>query len=200
MNQDTTKLEISEIYNLLSGGVLPRPIAWLSTVNEDGVQNIAPYSFFNVASVNPPILSISHIAPQPGIEKDSLANLRVIPECVINIVDQSLCKKMNASAKAYEKHISEFIEHNIEPVKSRAVKPKGVKAAKIRYECRLKEIINLSNQVAGGQLILLDVVNIYCNDEIIKNGKLNAEKLNAIGKLGGDDYCLTQQTFSLERP
>lgn len=201
MFKQVSDLTPQEIYKILVSGIIPRPIAWISTQNQQGTQNVAPYSFFTVASVNPPILAISHIAPRAGGEKDTFANLRQIPECVVNIVSASQAEQMNATAAPYPNHLSEFEQANIKTTPSQKVQPQGVAASGVRFECKLREIQSLSALPAGGQLILLDVIGIYIQDEMLNStGLIEANLLDAIAKLGADDYSLTRDRFTLERP
>ncbi len=190
-----------DMYKLLVSGIIPRPIAWVSTQNQHGVQNVAPYSFFTVASVNPPILAITHVAPRAGGEKDTLANLKAVPECVVNIVSASQAEAMNASCAPFDNDTSEFAQANIAAAPSELVKPVSVADSAVRYECKLREIINLSDLPAGGQLILLDVVGVSVKDGLLTEaGLVDAKQLDAIGKLGGDDYSYCRDGFALARP
>lgn len=190
-----------DMYKLLVSGIIPRPIAWVSTQNQHGVQNVAPYSFFTVASVNPPILAITHVAPRAGGEKDTLANLKAVPECVVNIVSASQAEAMNASCAPYDNDTSEFEQAQIAAAPSELVKPVSVADSAVRYECKLREIINLSDLPAGGQLILLDVVGVSVKDGLLnETGLVDAKQLDAIGKLGGDDYSYCRDGFALARP
>lgn len=194
-------MNAQDMYKLLVSGIIPRPIAWVSTQNQHGVQNVAPYSFFTVASVNPPILAITHIAPRAGGEKDTLANLKVVPECVVNIVSAGQAEAMNASCAPYPNDTSEFEQAAIAAMPSELVKPVGVADSAVRYECKLREIINLSDLPAGGQLILLDLVGVSVKDGLLNEaGLVDAKKLDAIGKLGGDDYSYCRDGFVLARP
>jgi flavin reductase (DIM6/NTAB) family NADH-FMN oxidoreductase RutF len=197
----TTQLEAGQIYQHLVGAIVPRPIAWISTLNAQGIANLAPYSFFTVASVNPPILAVSHIAPRQNHAKDTLANLREHPECVVNIVSAELAEPMNASCAAVANEVDEFELAQVARSPSNLVKPPAVAAAKVRYECRLREIQQLSEAPAGGSLILLDVAGIYLGDDVInQDGKIDGTRLDAIGKLGGDNYSYTRDIFAMARP
>lgn len=200
MLQQTKNLTTAEIYQFLVGGVTPRPIAWISTQSATGVNNIAPYSFFSVASVIPPILSITHIAPEAGQAKDTLTNLKNTKQAVINIVNAELAEQMNGTAKAYKNSISEFEELAIATEPSVLVKPLAVKKAQMRFECKLNQVIDLSDQKAGGQLILLDVMGFYIDDNLVDNKHINFEAIENIGKMSADQYCHTSNRFKLQRP
>lgn len=200
MQYNTSELDIAQLYPLLVGGIIPRPIAWVSTQSQQGIDNLAPYSFFSVASCTPPVLTMTQINAQPESDKDTLRNLKETQECVINIVSADLAEAMNASCANYAADISEFKAVQVASCNSETVTPKGVAQAKVRYECRLKEVITLSDQPGGGKLVLLDVLHIYVEDTLMNEGSIQSDKLNAIGKLGGNDYTYASVDFELSRP
>lgn len=196
-----------ENYQLLVGGVVPRPIAWISTIDADGVTNLAPYSFFTVASCQPPVLVFTHVNPRDGHSKDTLSNLRATGECVVNLVSADLVNIMNASCAEYPPDVSEFSALGIETVASCAVVPPGVAAARIRYECCLREIkmvgpTDLQPSPLGGTMVFLDVLGVHVNDALLLGDgvALDHQALQATGKLGGDYYTGAAQPFSLGRP
>lgn len=188
------------VYSHLVGGIAPRPIAWVSTQSEQGVDNIAPYSFFTVASVNPPILSVTHVNPRDKKEKDTLQNLKATKQCVVNVVTSDLVDKMNQSCADYPSEVSEFKAADIATVNSELVTPLGVAAAKVRYECKLRDILSFSEKPAGGQVMLLDVVGIFIADEVLHEQRIDPNKLKTVGKMGGDFYSHTSELFAVTRP
>ncbi len=196
----TADLSTAELYPLFVEGIIPRPIAWISTLSSTGLDNLAPYSFFTVASCSPPVLAITHINQTNQQAKDTLVNLQQTKNCVVNVVSANQAEDMNGSCAAYAAEVSEFSALGIESVSSKFVASLSVKKSKVRYECRLRETIVISNLPAGGILILLDVIGIYIDETIYKEGHINAKLLNAIGKLGGNDYAKTADQFSLQRP
>ncbi len=200
MYLNTSSLSTAELYPLLVGGIIPRPIAWISTLSSAGIDNLAPYSFFTVASCNPPVLAITHINHGNQKAKDTLVNLQQTKNCVVNVVSADQADEMNGSCAAYPVEVSEFDALDIESVSSEAVSALGVKHSKVRYECRLREVNTISDLPAGGVLILLDVIGIYIDDVVYKEGHIDANLINAIGKLGGNDYATTEDKFSLQRP
>ncbi|MGE4500715.1 MAG: flavin reductase family protein [Hydrogenovibrio sp.] len=200
MHHDITQLEPLQTYKMLVGGIIPRPIAWVSTLSAQGTDNIAPYSFFSVASVTPPVLTITHVMPQTQQEKDTLRNLKETGDAVVNIVSAEMADKMNASAAVQPNNVSEFTTADIPACNSEKVRAKSVATAPVRYECKLRELLPISDQPTGGTLILLDVVNIFIDDDIVQDGMIQADQLDAIGKLGGDLYSTTRDRFALERP
>lgn len=196
----TSDISTPELYPLLVEGVIPRPIAWVSTLSAAGIDNLAPYSFFTVASCNPPVLAITHINQANHQAKDTLANLQQTKNCVVNIVSANQADEMNGSCAAYPSEVSEFSALGIESVSSEVVAALSVKQSKVRYECCLRETIAISDLPAGGVLILLDIIGIYIEDSVYNEGHINANLLNTIGKLGGNDYATTIDQFSLQRP
>ncbi len=196
----TADISTAELYPLLVEGIIPRPIAWISTLSSTGIANLAPYSFFTVASCNPPILSITHINQANQQAKDTLDNLQQTKNCVVNVVSANQAEEMNDSCAAYPAEVSEFSVLGIESISSEFVAALSVKNSKVRYECRLRETISVSDLPAGGVLILLDVIGIFIDEAIYKEGHINPKLLSAIGKLGGNEYATTEDLFSLQRP
>ena len=197
---NTSELATNEIYRLLVGGVAPRPIAWISTLSVDGVANIAPYSFFNVASCNPPILWYSQVNPRDGKNKDTLRNLIDTQQCVVHIVNTALLEQMNLSCASLPAEQSEFDFAQIETEPSQTVLALAVKHAPVRYECHLREVIELSSLPSGGTAVLLDVKSIYVDDQLWDGRVIDQEKLQSVGKMGGDFYSLSTDLSTLARP
>lgn len=197
---NTSLLSSQENYKLLVGGITPRPIAWISTMSRDGIPNVAPYSFFNVASCNPPILCYSQVNPAGGKDKDTLNNLIETKECVVNIVNSHLLEKMNLSCASIPFNQSEFDTAEIANCSSHSVKPFSVEHAPIRYECVLREVIRVSTLPTGGSVALLDVKSIYVNDNIWKDSQISQNLLDSVGKMGGDFYSLTTNLIQQSRP
>lgn len=200
MFQKMSELDTPQIYHHLVHGVVPRPIAWVSTLSKQEISNLAPYSFFGVASVNPPVLTVTAVPARNKLEKDTLANLLETGECVVNVVTEEVLEIMNESCADYAHNQSEIDALNIETVDSQEVKPAGVKAAKVRFECTLRETIDVAKQPAGGVLILLDVVGIHIDDQVANGEQIDGKALKALGKLGGNDYSTVNEQITLARP
>ena len=197
---NVSELAAQEKYRLLNGGVTPRPIAWISTRSSDNIDNLAPYSFFTVASCNPPVLLYTQVTQRSGVDKDTLQNLIETGECVINIVNAPLLEKMNMTSAGLAIDDSEFNFANVQSCSSYNVMPLSVKHSPIRYECSLRDIITISDLPAGGQVILLDVKCIYVHDTLYENGTINQALVNSVGKMGGDYFSLTTERVELTRP
>lgn len=200
MNFDPSNIDITHCYKLMVGSITPRPIAWISSLSAAGVLNLAPYSFFTVASCNPPVLAVTQVNPRDRAAKDTLTNLRATQECVVNIVSETLTDIMNASCADYPPEVSEFVVLGVASEVSTKVSVAGVKAAPVRFECRLREVLEVSSLPMGGHMMLLDVVNIYVDESILSDGQIAPHLLNSIGKLGADWYTKTQDRFELARP
>ncbi len=200
MNFDPLLIEATQCYKLMVGSVTPRPIAWISSVSSTGVLNLAPYSFFTVASCNPPVLAVTHVNPRDRAAKDTLTNLRATNECVVNIVSEDQAAIMNASCGNYPPEVSEFAVLGIESEPSHLVAVAGVKVANVRFECNLREVLSVSSLPLGGHMMLLDVVNIFVNESVLVDGQIAPHLLNTIGKLGGDLYATTHDRFEMLRP
>ena len=197
---DLTVNKELNVYSYLVGGISPRPIAWISTLSSDGVANVAPYSFFTVASCNPPVLSVTQVNPRDKAIKDTLINLLATKECVINIVSHEQVEKMNQSCANYPSDVSEFDAANITKIDSQMVTVPSVADSKVRYECKLREVITISSEPGGGQMMLLDIVGICVDDEVFVDGYIDPTLLDAVGRMGGDYYATTKDKFALKRP
>jgi flavin reductase (DIM6/NTAB) family NADH-FMN oxidoreductase RutF len=200
MNFAMSALDVQGKYRLLNGGVTPRPIAWISTRSKDGVDNLAPYSFFTVASCNPPVLLYTQVTQRSGIDKDTLQNLLATKECVVNIVNSALLEKMNITSASLDSEHSEYELANIEHIASCNVTPLSVKQSPIRYECSLREVISLGDLPSGGTVVMLDVLSVYVRDDLYCDGNIQQQLIDSVGKMGGDGYSLTSHLVSLDRP
>tara|TARA_Y100001978_G_scaffold143265_1_gene128354 strand:- start:747 stop:1379 length:633 start_codon:yes stop_codon:yes gene_type:complete len=202
---DPDNTSTRDLYRFMIGSVVPRPIAWVSTRNKAGQLNLAPFSFFNAFSVDPPVLGIG-IGSKPGIKdgkpvvvfKDTLVNIQETEEFVVNIVNQSLVEKMNQTSADYDYEVSEFETCGLTAKPSKIVRPPRVEESPISFECRLHQIVELGNS----NLVLGRVVNIHARDEILVDGRVDINKLAPVGRLGGISYCSVNKNsiFQLERP
>jgi len=200
MYRDVDQMSARECYQAAVAAVIPRPIAWVSTKSRDGVLNLAPYSFFSVASCQPLILSVTQITPRNLKDKDTLTNLEQTGECVVNIVDEACVEIMNASCEGFSPEVDEFKTLGIEEVESIKVAPPGVAMSPVRFECKLQQVIKLSEGAMGGSLMLLQVVAIHSADHCAQDQTIMTNSIKAVGKMGGDSYCNTTQGFDLSRP
>ena len=197
---DVSQLESQEKYRLLIGGVTPRPIAWISTRSRANIDNLAPYSFFTVASCNPPVLLYTQVTSRSSIDKDTLQNLIETGECVVNLVNAALLEKMNLTSASLKIEESEFDFAGVDSCSSHKVTPRSVKGSPVRYECTLREIISISDLPTGGTVVLLDVKFVYVRNDLYENGIINQQLVDSVGKMGGDIFSLTSENVELNRP
>ena len=200
MNFDILDLGNQAKYRLLNGGVTPRPIAWISTRSSKGIDNLAPYSFFTVASCTPPVLMYTQIMPRAGDNKDTLTNLTETGECVVNIVSSDLMDIMNATSASLPMDESEFSHVGVEYSASQKVSPLSVAKSPVRYECTLREILSIGDSAGSGTVVLLDVVSVYVHDNLYSEGIIDQAQIDSVGKMGGDGYYIAAQYTELERP
>lgn len=195
---DPKELTEKDVYKLLIGSVVPRPIAWVSTISTEGVVNLAPFSFFNVASRNPPMLCISigpGVGEREGTEKDTLVNIRNQKEFVINVVTSTLGNEMQKTSENLPSNVDEFEAAGLTTLDSTVVKPKRVKEAPIQMECQLEQII----QLGSDHLVIGRMVRYHINDDYyLGNYKVDLEKLQPLGRFAGN-YSESREFFSLPR-
>jgi flavin reductase (DIM6/NTAB) family NADH-FMN oxidoreductase RutF len=197
---DIKELSPVECYQALVAAVVPRPIAWVSTRSEAGVSNLAPFSFFTVASCQPPVLCVTHVLPRTLKLKDTLVNLHETGECVVNVVDQQVVEQMSATSATFAADVDEFEQIGVERAVSTMVAVDGVALSPVRFECKLREVITISDQPMGGSMILLDIIAIHVNDRCIADGVIDTTLVNAIGKLSGSLYSSSDTVFDINRP
>jgi flavin reductase (DIM6/NTAB) family NADH-FMN oxidoreductase RutF len=198
---DPCSAEYPNVYKLLIGSVVPRPIAFVSTVNPEGAFNVAPFSFFTVASANPPVLvfTVSRRG-LPDSRKDTLRNITTAREFVVNVVSEEIGQKMNLCAGDYPPEVDEFEISGLTPVPSDLVKAARVAESHINMECRLLYTIEMSGLPGGGNLVLGEVIRIHVDDAYVQNYRIDADKLSAIGRMAGNSYTRTKDRFDMIRP
>ncbi|HAU66953.1 MAG: flavin reductase family protein [Arenicella sp.] len=199
MNIFPDQIDHNQMYKLLIGGVSPRPIAWVSSVSSAGVLNLAPFSFFTVASANPPILCFNPMFSGNGTSKDTLRNIREQGEFVINTVGFSDLERMNKTCHEVPADIDEFEYAGIPKSASSVVAPPRIADAVVSFECRLNQIIDLGEAALSGHLILGDVVCVAVRDDAIDDFRIDPNQVDAIGRMAGTDYTLTRERTQLKR-
>jgi flavin reductase (DIM6/NTAB) family NADH-FMN oxidoreductase RutF len=185
-------------YKLLIGSVVPRPIAFVSTVSADSVYNLAPFSFFNVICAEPPTVCFSTGFRVPA--KDTLANVKATGEFVVNIVSEEIAEQMNLCSGEYPHGVSEFEISGLTPVSSDLVKPPYVLESHVNMECKLVQTVEISTRPRGGTLIIGEVVRFHIDEAIVDNFRIDPDKLRAIGRMGGNGYTRTRDRFEMIRP
>jgi flavin reductase (DIM6/NTAB) family NADH-FMN oxidoreductase RutF len=200
MDIDPQKVSILQLYKILTGSVLPRPIAWVSTMDVAGSANLAPFSFFNVVSVNPPVLGFSPLLNDQRAEKDTLVNIRRTGEFVVNVVSYQLAEQMNQTSASYRSGVSEFEAAGLTMQSSVAIKPPGVLEAMVRFECALQQVISFGHETLAGNLVLGEIRYIHLHPDVYRDGKVDIAVLDPIGRLAGDFFSTVRDRFAIARP
>ena len=185
------------MYRTMTGAVVPRPIGWISTTSADGVDNLAPYSFFNVVTVQPPILMFAPANSGPDAMKDSARNAIDTGEFVVNVVTEPLVEAMNETSATLPPEESEFEHAGLERTAAEKVTPPRVAAAEIAFECEVHDTLDIGvSTVVLGEIVLAHVDDALTTDE----GKLDVAEVDAVGRLAGSWYATTADRFRIERP
>ncbi len=201
MIADPGSTSVQNIYKLLIGAIVPRPIAFVSTISAEGVRNLAPFSFFTAASADPPVvLFCPMIRGRDGARKDTLHNIAATREYVVNIVSEEFAGKMNITSGEYPPHVDEFELSGLTPLASDVVKAPRVKEAHVNMECRLLQIVDVSPKPLGGSVVIGEVLRFHVDDACVSEYKIDPDKLHAIGRMGGPAYVRTTDRFNMERP
>lgn len=189
MEIDLRTLEVRYAHDLLTSCIIPRPIAWISSINNNGKTNIAPFSFFTGIQWYPPVLAFSVVNRENGTKKDTVINIEQTREFVINIVSVNLLKEMECSAKSipYGKDEDYLKDINLSP--SKTIKPYRIQEAKISFECMLDRIVCVDEGANAGNLIIGRVQLAHIQDDLIDGREVNWHGLNVLGRLSGNRYC-----------
>lgn len=191
----------ADVYKLMVGAIVPRPIAFVSTLSPEGIRNLAPFSFFTGISANPPVICFSPmIRGSDGARKDTLHNIERTREFVVNVVSEDFIGPMNICSTEFLPDVDEFEASGLTPVPSDLVKPPRVKESRIHMECKLIQIVDVSPKPLGGSIVLGEVLRFHIADEIVDNFRIDPDKLRPVGRMGGPTYTRTTDRFDLERP
>ena len=178
-----------DMHHYMLGTITPRPIAFVSTLNKNGVNNLAPFSYFNAISSNPPILVFSVNRKPDGSKKDTLLNIEETRDCVVNMVNTKIVNQMVLSSVAFEHGIDEFEKSGLTPSQSQTVVPFGIREANVRFECKLDRVIHFGDFGGASSLVICNVTCIHIADKVFdKNDKIDPVKLENIGRLGRSFY------------
>jgi flavin reductase (DIM6/NTAB) family NADH-FMN oxidoreductase RutF len=215
MDVSPAQLPHREFYGLLISAVVPRPIAWVSSVNPLGQSNLAPFSFFNAVCAKPPLLAFAPgmrapkksetasdaAAGHPGEHiKDTLRNIRDTKEFVINVVTFELREAMNLTSGEYDESTDEFELAKIDSAPSKVVRPPRVAESPVSFECKLHQILDFSPAAEGGSLVIGEIVSVHIDDRHLKEGRIDRDSLDLIGRMGGLQYTRTRERFEMVRP
>jgi flavin reductase (DIM6/NTAB) family NADH-FMN oxidoreductase RutF len=200
---DPATISSDAAYFWQAATILPRPIAWTSTLNEDGSANLAPFSFFTGVSSDPPtcLICVSRRRRQPdGTQppKDTWRNIERTGEFVIHVVTDALAHPMNVTSRSYPPNTDEFIEAGLAKLPSERVSPPRIAESPVAMECRLERIVEIGR--AGTAAIFGEILLWHVRDDLVVNGRLDIGQLDAIGRMSGAAYTRTRDRFDLVRP
>ncbi len=185
---------------VLTGVVVPRPIAFVSTMSKDGLINLAPYSFFNAVAYDPPTIVFSSSRQAGDKRKDTLTHIEETGEFVVNIVVDDIAEAMNRTAAEYPSEVSEFEIAGLTPAPSERVKPPRVAESPVNMECRLLQVVPLGQGDHQHGLVIGQIVLMHIRDDIIDGHRINHQRLKPTGRLAGSMYCHTSDVFEMVRP
>ncbi|HTV04634.1 MAG TPA: flavin reductase family protein [Acidobacteriaceae bacterium] len=192
----------TNLYKLMIGMVVPRPIAFVSSLDSQGIRNLAPFSYFMACSADPPVVCFvaSHRSgPRPA--KDTLTNILATKEFVVNIVSEEFAAKMNLTSAEVPPEVDEFELSGLTPLDSDLVKPPRVAESHVHMECRLRQTLPISNATGAATTIIFgDVLRFHVAEAIVDNYRIDPAKLRAIGRMGGPYYIYTHDLFEMARP
>ena len=201
---DPKDLPVQKLHQYLLGAIGPRPIAFASTVDAEGKPNLAPFSFFNVFSANPPILIFSPArSGRTNTTKDTYNNVKVVPEVVINVVNYDIVHQMSLASSPYAPGVNEFEKAGFTALKSDNVKPFRVAESPVQFECKVNEVIELGTEGGAGNLIICEVLKIHIHDEVLdSNGMIDQQKIDLVARMGGDWYSRAnaESMFEITKP
>lgn len=201
---DPKDLSVQVLQKYLQNAVAPRPICFASTISKDGKPNLAPFSFFNVFSSNPPILVFSPArSGRTGATKDTLDNVLEVPEVVINMVNYNMVHQMSLASSPFPKGVNEFEKANFTPVPSDLVKPLRVKESPVQIECKVIEVKSLGTQGGAGNLVICEVVKMHIREEVLNDeNNIDTRKIDLVSRMGDNWYCRANgdSLFEVQKP
>jgi flavin reductase (DIM6/NTAB) family NADH-FMN oxidoreductase RutF len=201
MEFDFSKLSVPEAYRLMVDAIVPRPIAFVSTQGQDGTNNLAPFSYFNAVSTNPPCVMISVTRKRDGGPKDTLHNILETRQFVVNSANEWLADAINQCAAEYPYGVDEMQKTGLTPAASTKVRPLRVSESTIQMECELLQTIELGTGGHGSTtLVLGKILTMHVRDELFKNGRIDVHEYKPLARLGGNSYSKLGEVFDLERP
>lgn len=201
---DTSITKNPALHHYLLGAIGPRPICFASTIDNNGNRNLAPFSFFNVFSSNPPIVVFSPArSGRTGVNKDTLLNVLEVPEVVINIVNYDIVHQMSLASSPFAKDIDEFVKSGLTPIASESIKPFRVAESPVQMECKVVEVKELGTGGGAGNLIICEVLKIHITEDVLdENNQIDQKKIDLVARMGGNWYCRADENsmFEIEKP
>ncbi|MDB4323896.1 flavin reductase family protein [Crocinitomicaceae bacterium] len=201
---DPKKISVPQLHHYLLGAIGPRPIAFASSIDKDGNDNLAPFSFFNVFSANPPILIFSPArSGRTNTTKDTFNNVKVVPETVINVVNYNMVHQMSLASSPFAPGVSEFIKTGFTPIASETIQPKRIKESPVQFECKVIDVKELGTKGGAGNLIFCEVQKIHISEEILDEDQaIDQKKIDLVARMGGNWYCRADENsmFEIQKP
>jgi len=198
------ELTIPVLQKYLQNAIAPRPICFASTISKDGQPNLAPFSFFNIFSSNPPIAVFSPAySGRTGAPKDTLLNIREVPEVVINVVTYSIVQQTSLASSPFPKGINEFEKAGFTPIASELIKPFRVKESPVQMECKVLEIKELGKTGGAGNLVICEIIRIHIDESVLNEDKnIDTRKIDLVARMGDNFYCRANgdSLFEVEKP
>lgn len=198
---DFSALKPRDAYAWMISTIMPRPIAWVSTISADGTTNLAPFSFFQGVTSNPPTLMFCPVNTRDGVKKDTVRNIEEVPEFVVNLVPFALAEQMNRCSALLPYGESEFEAFGIEAAPSQRVRPPRVAAAPVAFECTLDRFVHIGEGPLAANVVFGRILLAHVTDAVLgADGRPDAAKLDLIGRMGGETYSRTTERFDIKRP
>lgn len=201
---DPKDLPIPKLHQYLLGAIGPRPIAFASTIDENGNHNLSPFSFFNVFSAAPPVMIFSPARNgRTNTTKDTYNNIKQVPEVVINVVNHDILHQMSLSSSPYPPDVDEFVKAGFTPVASETIRPMRVKESPVQFECKVNQVIELGDQGGAGNLVICEVTKFHISEDVLdENGMIDQKKIGLVARMGGNWYCHANEAsmFEITKP
>ncbi|MDH0674278.1 flavin reductase family protein [Empedobacter sp. GD03861] len=190
--------------DIFKHAISPRPICFASTIDKDGNVNLSPFSFFNMMGQNPPICVFSPLRKmRDGSTKHTLENIWEHPECVINIVNYNMVQQQSLASVEYPKGVNEFVKAGFTELPSELVKPPRVAESPVQFECKVREVISVTDQPGAANLVIAEIVRMHVQEDLLdENDKVSPYDLDLVARMGGDYYCrvIPESIFEVEKP
>jgi flavin reductase (DIM6/NTAB) family NADH-FMN oxidoreductase RutF len=201
---DPKELTIPILQKYLQNAVAPRPICFASTVNKEGEPNLAPFSFFNIFSSNPPIAVFSPAySGRTGAAKDTLNNVKEVPECVINVVNYNMVHQTSLASSPFPKGVNEFVKSGLTPIASDLVKPFRVKESPVQLEAKVLEVKELGKAGGAGNLVICEIIRMHISESVLNEAQqIDAHKIDLVARMGDNWYCRAagDALFEVQKP
>jgi flavin reductase (DIM6/NTAB) family NADH-FMN oxidoreductase RutF len=200
---DPKEISLGRLQQYLTALVAPRPIAFASTIDKSGNNNLSPFSFFNIFSNNPPMIVFSPARRvRDNTTKHSYQNVLEVPEVVINMVNYEMVQQASLASTEYPKGVDEFVKSGFTAIDSMLIKPKRVKESPVQLECKVKNVFELGSEGGAGILVMAEIVMIHVSDDVMIGDKISQDLLRLVGRLGENWYCKAygDALFEIEKP